>query len=126
MRCFPSSSLRFCHGYVGRGIPPARPSCAAGQSSLAQVIRVHRQYRACDHAQHQLFVALEGLTTAVQSLQHTIEDVARHVCVGFGCQFDEPGAVAHLFHSLGEIQRIDRDAVVAQARVGGEFHKAER
>ena len=77
-------------------------------------------------AQHEHATALEENAAVIHRVQHAADHVARHVGVDLGGQFDEARAVVERLHLPREVQRINRDAVTAEAGAGRELHETER
>jgi hypothetical protein len=62
----------------------------------------------------------------VQRVAHLVDDEARHLAVDLARQLDHAGAVVQRLHLPGEVVRVERDAVPADAGSGHELHVAER
>ena len=69
--------------------------------------------------------AIEQLPAGIERLENAGDDIAGHVGVDVGGELDEMGGVLVGFHLPGKVERVDGDAVPAQAGTGGELHEAE-
>src|SRR5204863_5796750 len=69
--------------------------------------------------------AEDALAVAVDRLHDPVDDVARHRRVHFAGELDEARPRAELRGAPGEIKRIERNAVTAEARAGIKGHEAE-
>ena len=70
--------------------------------------------------------ALDGPAALVERLGDEVDDVARHREVDVAGDLDEPVDEVELAGAPGEVVRVDRDAVAADARAGPERHEPER
>ncbi len=77
-------------------------------------------------AEHEDARATDGLGNLVQRFGHARDDITWHLRVDLASEFDELGRIAGLFGFPGEIERVDRDAVPAEAGSGVERLKPER
>ena len=68
----------------------------------------------------------ERPSLAVQRVGHLVDDVMRHRAVDVAGQLDEARLEADFLHLPREIERIDRNAVPAEARARIERHEPER
>jgi len=75
-------------------------------------------------AQQQDAAAVQRKSMPVERLRNAIHDVARHLRVHLGGEFDEAGPVLERPHLPGQVLRVDREAVAAQAGTGREAHEA--
>src|SRR5271165_2974717 len=78
------------------------------------------------HTQHQHAGAIHRLLVAVQRAGHGRQNVVGHVVVNLSGQLDEAGLEIKLFRFPREIERVDGNAVPAQARAGIKGMEAER
>ena len=78
------------------------------------------------YAQHKRLRALERFAAVVHPFQHTAHHITRHVCVDLGSQLDEPRIVMKGLHLPRKIERVNGNAVAAQARTRRKLHKTER
>ena len=76
-------------------------------------------------SQYQHPAAVHGLLLFVQGLRNFAHDHRRHLAVDLARQIDESRLVVERSHLPGEIVRIERDAVSADARPRRELHEAE-
>ena len=76
--------------------------------------------------QHEDFRAIDGLLGAVQGLGHLAHHVLGHLSVDLAGQLDEPRAHVELTGLPGQVERVDGNAVPAQARTWVERVESER
>ena len=78
------------------------------------------------HAQQRDLAPLDRLAAVVEGVGDLADDVGGHRRVDLAGQLDEPRRQAVLAGHPGQIERVDRDAVPAQAGAGIEGLEAER
>ncbi len=94
----------------------------AGRGCVASVLDVRLE----GHAHHADLRAVEGPAAQVEGLRHQLHGVPRHGQVDVAGQFDEALDEVELARPPGQVVRVDRDAVAADARTRAEGHEAER
>ena len=72
------------------------------------------------------WLPLTALPTSFSASWTFCDPPARHVGVDLAREFDKARGVAERLHLPRQVERVDRDAVTAQAGAGRESHKAER
>jgi hypothetical protein len=78
------------------------------------------------HAEQQHAGAVDGLGVAVQQLGGALGDVAGHPAVDLLGELHEPERVAQRADLVGQVVRVDGDAVTADAGTGVERLEPER
>ena len=67
-------------------------------------------------AEHQHLRAVQGFLVAVQNRHGALNDILRHAGVDFAGSFNQAGVVIKLTRLPREVERVERDAVAAEAR----------
>ena len=68
---------------------------------------------------------MRGSAPFVEGVGETFDDVRRHGEVDLTSQLDEPRGELELARAPGQIKRVDRDAMAAEAGTGKERRKPE-
>jgi hypothetical protein len=91
--------------------------------ALAHVLDI----RLVGHADQQdLRTAQSHAGSAVQGFRRALQHIERHAAVDLAGKLDEACAHTKLARFPGQVERIDRDTVAAQAGTGIEWHVAKR
>ena len=107
------------------GLRPRRPELFQNGQSRAFALVGH--VLLVGHADQQDVRAVQALAgLPVDGLAQPVDDIIRHGPVDLARKLDETGRLADAAGLPGEIERVDRDAVPAEARAGIEGHVAER
>jgi len=90
-----------------------------------RVTRADRRCLSCRLPQDQHLGAVQGLAAPAQGLDGALDHIGGHARIDFAGELDEVRAHLVLVRFPGEIERIDGNAVTAQAGPGKKRHVAE-